>query len=233
MIPFDIVYVRPGTVREAADAYRQLDADGQAPVYYGGGSELISMARLGNAAFGAVIDLKSIPECRVLETDGDSLLLGSAVTLGELVRSGLFPLLGKTAGRIADRTMQNRITLGGNLAATIIYRETVLPLLLSDAALTTAGIGGLSTQQVSRLFRERLMLPKGDFMGPGGRRPAVCRGAVFSCKENKKRKDRLSAADRGRPCRRGRSPDRLLRAGGVSLQGRGGGKAAERRKARR
>lgn len=38
-----------------------------------------------------------------------------------------------TAGRIADHTNQNRITLGGNVCGCIIYRETVLPLLLAEA----------------------------------------------------------------------------------------------------
>ncbi len=123
MIPFDFEYHRPDTFREAANLFSQLDSAGKAPVYYSGGSELISMARLGNLKFGAAIDIKSIPECKVSELDGQNLLLGAALTLSDITRANLFPLLGKAAGRIADHTMQCKITLGGNIASTIVYRR--------------------------------------------------------------------------------------------------------------
>jgi CO/xanthine dehydrogenase FAD-binding subunit len=164
MIPFDFEYYRPGTVREAVETYRQLDEAGRAPVYYGGGSELISMARVGSMGFGAVVDIKSIPECRTLDNNGEDLNLGAALTLSELVESDKYPLLAKTAGRIADHTMQCRITLGGNLASAIISRETVLPLLLADAELTAAGPQGLKKYSIREVFRERLLLPKGEFI---------------------------------------------------------------------
>jgi CO/xanthine dehydrogenase FAD-binding subunit len=164
VIPFDFEYYRPATVREAVDTYRQLDDAGRAPVYYGGGTELISMARVGSMGFGAVVDIKSIPECRTLDDNGEDLNLGAALTLGELAQSDKFPLLARTAGRIADHTIQCKITLGGNLASTIIYRETALPLLLADAVLTAAGPQGLKKYLIHEVFRERLRLPKGEFI---------------------------------------------------------------------
>ena len=164
MIPFDFEYYRLDSLREAVALYQALDAEGKAPVWYGGGSELISMARVGNMGFGAVLDIKSIPECRTLDFNGEYLNLGAALTLDEINRSKKFPLLGKTAGRIADHTMQCRITLGGNLASTIVYRETVLPLLLSDAEITTAGPQGLKKYPIRDLFKERLRLPKGELL---------------------------------------------------------------------
>jgi CO/xanthine dehydrogenase FAD-binding subunit len=82
----------------------------------------------------------------------------------ELAQSDKFPLLARTAGRIADHTIQCKITLGGNLASTIIYRETALPLLLADAVLTAAGPQGLKKYLIHEVFRERLRLPKGEFI---------------------------------------------------------------------
>lgn len=164
MIPFDFEYYRPDKLMEAVALYGQLEAAGKSPVWYGGGSELISMARVGNMRFESVIDIKNIPECRTLDDNGEQLFIGAALTLDELSRSEKFSLLGKTAGRIADHTMQCRITFGGNLASTIIYRETVLPLLLSDARLTTAGPQGLKTYPIRDLFKERLELPKGELL---------------------------------------------------------------------
>jgi len=164
MIPFDFEYYRPDTIQEAVDTFRQLDLEGKSPVYYGGGTELISMARVGSRSFGSVVDIKNIPECRILGFDRDVLQLGSALTLSDITESDLFPLLTKTAGRIADHTMQCKITFGGNLASTIIYRETALPLLLTDARLTVAGENVLADTEISQVFRDRLTLQKGSFL---------------------------------------------------------------------
>lgn len=164
MIPFDFEYYRPDTVQEALTVFRQLDAENKNPMYYGGGSEIISMARLGNITAGAVIDLKAIPECNALEFAGDRLLLGSALTLSSISESRQFPLLGQTAGRIADHTMQCKITLGGNLASTIIYRETVLPLFLTNAAITIASGDSLKELKIDQVFHHGLNLSRGDFL---------------------------------------------------------------------
>ncbi|WP_411676951.1 FAD binding domain-containing protein [Caproicibacter sp.] len=164
MIPFDFEYDRPDTIEEALTVFRQLDAERKNPMFFGGGTEIISMARMGNVKTGAVVDLKAIPECRVFEYDKDRLLIGSALTLSDLVEAKRFPLLDHTAGRIADHTMQCKITFGGNLASTIIYRETVLPLLLTDAVVTVATQDGLRDYKITQIFRERLQLPRGEFL---------------------------------------------------------------------
>lgn len=164
MIPFDFEYYKPDTIQEAIILFHQLDSAGKTPVYYGGGTELISMARVGNLSFGSVIDIKSIPECRALEHVSDNLVLGSALTLSDITESKQFPLLDKTAGRIADHTTQCKITLGGNLASTIIYRETILPLLLTDAKVTVAGPSGLTDYKISQIFDQRMNIPKGHFL---------------------------------------------------------------------
>ncbi len=164
MIPFDFEYYRPETIKEAVEIFGRLDSNGKTPVYYGGGSELISMARAGSISFGAVIDIKNIPECRIMDLNNENLYLGSALTLSDITEANYFPLMSKTAGRIADHTMQCKITLGGNLASTIIYREMVLPLLLTEAKITTAGLNGVKEYDVNQIFKERLLLPKGEFL---------------------------------------------------------------------
>ncbi len=164
MIPFDFEYYKPDTIGEAVETFQKLDMEGKSPVYYGGGSELISMSRVGSRSFGSVIDIKNIPECNVLDFDHDNLYLGSALTLSDITESNYFPLLTKTAGRIADHTMQCKITLGGNLASTIIYRETVLPLLLTDATITLVGLNGAKEYDIKQIIKERMLIPKGEFI---------------------------------------------------------------------
>lgn len=48
---------------EAVDIYTRLCSEGKQPLYYGGGTEIISMARTHNIYTDAVIDIKGIPEC--------------------------------------------------------------------------------------------------------------------------------------------------------------------------
>ena len=164
MIPFDFEYYKPDTVEEAAQIFKELDAQGKEPLYYGGGTEIITLARLNNIYTKAVIDLKGIPECNSIDFHEDNLVIGAAVTLTKISESKVFPLLGKAGGRIADHTTQGKITIGGNVAGTIIYRETVLPLLLCDSRVVVFRDNVLLELPLYEVFNERLKLPKGEFI---------------------------------------------------------------------
>ncbi|PKM45482.1 MAG: xanthine dehydrogenase [Firmicutes bacterium HGW-Firmicutes-8] len=164
MIPFDFDYYKPDTVQEAVQTYKELDSQGKQPLYYGGGTEIITMARAQNIFTKAVIDIKGIPECYVLEFQNEQLVIGSAVTLTMISESKMFPLLGRTGARVADHTAQGKITLGGNIGGTIVYRESVLPLLLSDSQVVVAGVNGQNQVPIYEAFNEKLRLNKGEFI---------------------------------------------------------------------
>ncbi len=164
MIPYDFDYYVPETLKEATDIYGSLQSEGADPVYYAGGTEIISRARVFNLRPGAVIDIKSIPELSGLGTDGDRLFFGAAVTLSDIYESGLFPLLKLAAGRIADHTIQVRLTLGGNLAGTIIYRETMLPLMLSDAIIYISSPAGDREASITDIFSGGKKLKPGELI---------------------------------------------------------------------
>lgn len=102
---------------------------------------------------GAVVDIKGIPECNRLQRDNEYLVIGSAVTLSEIADSGYYPLLGMVSREIADRTARNKITLGGNICGKIQYRETVLPLLISDAYIAVAGNDGIRICKIMDVFK--------------------------------------------------------------------------------
>ncbi|SNS96811.1 CO or xanthine dehydrogenase, FAD-binding subunit [Anaerovirgula multivorans] len=164
MIPFDFDYYRPDSIQEAVKIYEELDTQGKQPLYYGGGTEIITMARTHNIFTKALVDLKGIPECNVLEFRNDQLVIGSTVTLTQIFESRKFPLLGDIGSRIADHTAQCQITLGGNIAGTIIYRETVLPLLLSSSQIVIANESGQKQVSLHEVFNERLQLNPGEFI---------------------------------------------------------------------
>lgn len=164
MIPFEFTYCRPDTLQEAAQAYEQLQREGKSTLYYGGGSEIITMCRGGSLQPGAVIDLKAIPECTQFHLDEGHLHIGAACTLNQIKELKVFPLLGLACGRIADHTNQCRITLGGNLCGTILYRETSLPLLLSDAMVTLMGPKGERRLSFKRVFPGSMQLNDGEWI---------------------------------------------------------------------
>lgn len=164
MIPFDFEYYKPETVKEAIRLFDKLNSEGKEPIYYGGGTEFISMARMHNVYAGAVIDIKGIPDCNIHKLKDDELIIGSAVTLTSIAEQNFFPLLSLTVKRIADHTVQDKITLGGNLAGTIIYREAVLPLMASDSEIIIAGMNGKRRISMEKVFNKRIQLNKGEMI---------------------------------------------------------------------
>lgn len=164
MIPFDFEYYRPDSIKTAVDMFKNLARDNKQPLYYGGGTEIISMARMNNIFTGAVLDIKEIPELKVLELQEEYLVIGAGVTLTQIHEANIFPLLAQASARVADHTIQNKITLGGNICGTIIYRETLLPLLLTDCDVVVASEGNNQIIAISDIFDQTLRINPGDLL---------------------------------------------------------------------
>ncbi len=164
MIPFDFECYMPENAVEAAALYRELQEAGKEPFYYAGGTEIVTFCRQQIIKPGALVDLKSIPEVFVFEPDGDKFNLGACVTLSKLSDSDDYPLLGSVARRVADRTVRNRLTLGGNICGSLPYRETILPLLAVGAEAHLVGPEGRRSEPLTALFDKRLKLNKGELL---------------------------------------------------------------------
>ncbi|VBB05214.1 Hypothetical protein LUCI_0421 [Lucifera butyrica] len=164
MIQYDFEYYKPESVPEAVEIFQTLMSQGKQPVYYSGGTEIITLGRLGKLSTGAVVDIKGIPECNVLDKQNGRLIMGAGVSLTRLAETNLFPLLTESAGRVADHTSRGKITLGGNLCGSFIYREAVLSLLASDSSVIITGSGGTRTVPLMEAFREQLQLAAGEFL---------------------------------------------------------------------
>ncbi|WP_088035533.1 FAD binding domain-containing protein [Evansella clarkii] len=164
MIPFDFEYYKPSSISEAVELHRQLDEAGKKPVYYSGGTEIITLSRLNLFYTEAVIDIKGIPECCLCEKEGTRLHLGAGLPLAEIERADYFSLLTVTSKDIADNTARMKITLGGNVCSELIYREAILPFLLSDSQVVTAGASGEVSRPVNEFFNKEIVLEKGEFL---------------------------------------------------------------------
>lgn len=164
MIPYDFEYYKPESIEEAVEAFFYLYSNKKNPIYYGGGTEIISMSRAYNIFTEAVIDIKGIPDCNVHLLDDNCLIIGSALTLTSIAENNLFPLLSLSVKRIADHTIQDKITIGGNIAGTIIYKEAVLPLLLTESIVTIAGYSGIKKVPIKDIFNKGIQLNPGDLI---------------------------------------------------------------------
>jgi CO/xanthine dehydrogenase FAD-binding subunit len=163
MIPFNFLYHRPATLAEAVEAYAQADKDGLNPAWLAGATEITTFCRTGRMKPGALVDIKRISECHARGGDGNDLLFGAALTLNELIEDNSFSLL-RQASVIVDHTVRNRLTLGGNIAGMLPYRETVLPLLLADATARLAGPAGERTVPLAEVFAQQLRLKPGEML---------------------------------------------------------------------
>ncbi|WP_338452832.1 FAD binding domain-containing protein [Niallia oryzisoli] len=164
MISFDFEYYLPASIKEAVQLFEDLHKKEKAPIYFSGGTEIITLGRLNMVKTGAVIDIKRIPECQMFNVQQESLTTGAAVTLTNIDEVNLFPLLSKTVSEIADRTARNKITAGGNICGQIFYREAVLPFLLTDSHMIIAGRRGTRTVLIHKVFNQKLILEPGEFL---------------------------------------------------------------------
>lgn len=170
MISHDIEFVRPQSIAEALEAFRELSEAGLNPEYFSGGTELVTMARDGKVSAGAFIDLKGVPETLELRSEGGELRVGSSLRLNEVAANLGAPLMRRCIEGIGDHTVRNSITIGGNIAGKLPYREAMLPFLLADAEVLVAGndptgaAPNIRRLPLRELFDKRLRLASGEFL---------------------------------------------------------------------
>lgn len=109
MTPFD--YLRPTSIAEALAAN-----DGEERRYLAGGQSLIPALKLRLAQPSALIDLGRLPDLKGMRSETERLIVGAAVTHGDLAQAADIPALAQLAGSIGDLQVRNMGTLGGALA---------------------------------------------------------------------------------------------------------------------
>lgn len=164
MIPYHFEYHRPTTLSEALQLYESLNKDEKDPIYYSGGTEIITLSRLNLVRTKAVIDIKGIKECQMSGFDNEFLITGSGLSLTTIEEENYFPLLRQASKEIADRTARNKITVGGNLCGKIFYRESVLPFLLTESRVLIGNRTGVKIKQAMDIFNGVLKLKKEELV---------------------------------------------------------------------
>jgi CO/xanthine dehydrogenase FAD-binding subunit len=139
------------------------------PLIFAGGTDLMVRDRARVAA-GPVLDVSAVPDLRRVEAEGDTLVLGAAVTWAECLADARIrrrcPLLVEVAGRFASPQVRHVATLGGNVANASPAGDGVAALWALDARVEALTPGG----RISRPLEEvvtgpgRLGLPPGSVL---------------------------------------------------------------------
>lgn len=164
MISYDFEYYRPKTYQEAIEIFKSKLDDGKKPVYYSGGTETVTYARNKVINTGAVIDIKAIEEANIFSEDGDKIIYGSALNLNDIAEKTKFNLMAEVSNKIADHTVRNRLTLGGNICGRLFYKEAVLPIMVADGILVIAGENGIRRQAIMEGFDKRIVISPGEIL---------------------------------------------------------------------
>lgn len=164
MIPFDFDYVKPKEIQAAINLYFRSIDNNKTPLYFSGGTELITLGRLNQLYTDYAIDLKGLPDFEKINFHDEYLVIGAGATLTALEDNRVFPLLSENVSEIADRTARNKITIGGNICGQFFYREAILPLLISDSIVGIVSTDGLKYVPLLTLFDQILHLKKGEYL---------------------------------------------------------------------
>ncbi|MBI4867636.1 MAG: xanthine dehydrogenase family protein subunit M [Candidatus Wallbacteria bacterium] len=125
---------RPGTLDEALG---MLAASKERLTLLAGGTDLYVYLNAGVARPGRWLDLWGLDELRGIHEVGDHVVLGALTTYTELRASelirGALPLLAQAAATVGAVAIQNRGTLGGNIANGSPAGDSLPPLLAYDA----------------------------------------------------------------------------------------------------
>ncbi|WP_018527731.1 FAD binding domain-containing protein [Alkalispirochaeta alkalica] len=179
MIPSrDITFLKPDSAREAVLAWQDSRQEGAGPLYFGGGTEIVTLARENKLRADRFIACRTLPEVGLHSPgypsgvpgeegreEGGLLVWGSGLRLNEVADRGMSLLLGLCCNGVADRTVRNSITLGGNICGMLPYREAVLPFLLLQGQVES--LSGPDTREMYPLperFSKRLGLAEGELV---------------------------------------------------------------------
>jgi CO/xanthine dehydrogenase FAD-binding subunit len=131
--------------RRLFEAYELLVAAPARPIA-GGTDVMVAITGELGPIPDRMLDLSRLEELRGIFLDGGRLVLGASTTYAEIRRSALvrehLPALGEAAATIGAAQIQNRGTIGGNVANASPAGDTLPILLAADATVLVGGQRG-------------------------------------------------------------------------------------------
>jgi len=147
-------YLQPDSISEALEAKL---ARGDQAVFVMGATDVLPLYRAGRMQFDTLISLRGIKSLRtMLETEDGELVIGSGVTLSELLENPVvqqrLPILHDAITRMGCTQMRNLATLGGNLMNALSSGDTLPSLLCLEATCLLVSPRGERSLPITEIF---------------------------------------------------------------------------------
>ena len=153
MIPPSFEYLAPKTI---PDAVALLQKHGDEAKILAGGHSLIPAMRLRLAEPGYLVDISGIGGLDYIQEESGQLRIGAMTCEAALEESAIvqkkFPLLLDTAKMIADPSVRNMATVGGNLAHGDPANDHPATMLALRASVVAAGPNGTREIKIDNFF---------------------------------------------------------------------------------
>lgn len=154
------------SVTSLADALTLLEREPNAWRFLAGGTDLMVLLHSGKLTHTKFINLWNLSELKGIEVTPDQITLGALTTFAEIQRHPAlaqeFPLLLQAASQIGSIAIQNRATIGGNIANASPAADSS-PVLLAygaDVVLFSAqGRRALPYERFHKGYRETALQP--------------------------------------------------------------------------
>ncbi len=143
MIPANVEYYRPGSVREALEMLQKFGDDAK---LLAGGHSLIPAMRLRLSTPSHLVDIAGIPNLGGIDDDGDHITIGAGAKHSEVANSYLvgehLNMLAEAGHMIGDVQVRNFGTIGGSLAHADPAADWPALMLASDAVIVVESLNG-------------------------------------------------------------------------------------------
>lgn len=147
-------YERPANLRAALDA---LSRHGSKAKLLAGGHSLVPMLNLRLIRPGRLIDVSRLTELRYIVEETGQLRIGALTTHNEILRSSVVaahcPLMVEAYRHVANHSIRNRGTLGGNLCHNDPAFEMPLVITMLGGTMVARSARGSRTIAAARFFK--------------------------------------------------------------------------------
>jgi xanthine dehydrogenase small subunit len=146
----------PGTLAEAYAVLADSTADAQVTPIAGGTDVMVRITGEIGEPPRRMVDLSRLGDLRGISVDGDAVVLGARTTYTEIRRSDVcrehLPALVDAAATIGAAQIQNRGTIGGNIANASPAGDTLPVLLALDAEVVAGSARGERTIPIADMW---------------------------------------------------------------------------------
>jgi len=145
-------YVRAGSVGEAVDLLNDPAYSSQ-PL--AGGTDVLVYLHHQKQLYNRLVDISLLPELKILEREGDVIILGAGVTFTAVIESEILqaatPFLVEACRAVGGPQIRNMGTIGGNVVNAAACADSLPVLVCLDAVAHLRGPDGERQLPVSEL----------------------------------------------------------------------------------